>query len=113
MPDTPNPTESGKDRNFHVAKEGAPKGAHFDPRNFSNLGPRVSVEVSNISFKLISKPSLGPCGLFGILCRTPRHDLPLPFTARECQGRALEINVSCFFVSNLGLLGNLVQLRPR
>lgn len=24
----------------------APRGGHFDPRNFSSLGPRVSVEVS-------------------------------------------------------------------
>lgn len=26
----------------------SPRGAHFDPRNFSSLGPRISVEVSGI-----------------------------------------------------------------
>lgn len=44
--------EDGDGRDVAAVAEGervSPRGAHFDPRNFTSLGPRVSVEVGGKS----------------------------------------------------------------
>ena len=46
MHGAPDTREADYSSHAHGVGEAAPpRGAHFDPRNFSSLGPRVSVEV--------------------------------------------------------------------
>lgn len=47
----PDPREGDLSASYGIGEEDenttttVPRGGHFDPRNFSSLGPRVSVEV--------------------------------------------------------------------